>query len=227
MVPNGYFVSRLHIYIPVKVGVTERGRSSKFISVPLARMVTSPPVPNLLRRLKMCFYFRGIEQRRWLGNERWISHPKCLPEREMYEYSSAHFWHIGNMKSALNIWMSSIHLGAFPLFKKFPYNILGRLFIKNLKAFLKCNQLSILLQICTYIITYIKKKIFQRPYHCCFLSIWFMILHPKSNSVNLVKVVSMILLLFCTLCFSDGLFLPVFVCSSHLSVSKLLVSYLG
>ena len=158
MVPNGYFVSRLHIYIPVKVGVTERGRSSKFISVPLARMITSPPVPNLLRRLKMCFYFRGIEQRRWLGNERWISHPKCLPEREMYEYSSAHFWHIGNIKSALNIWMSSIHLGAFPLFKKFPYNILGRLFIKNLKAFLKCNQLSILLQICTYIITYIKKK---------------------------------------------------------------------
>lgn len=158
MVPNGYFVSSLHIYIPVKVRVTERGRSSKFISVPLARMVTSPPVPNLLR-LKMCFYFRGIEQRRWLGNERWISHPKCLPEREMYEYSSAHFWHIGNIKSALNIWMSSIHLGAFPLFKKFPYNILGRLFIKNLKAFLKCNQLSILLQICTYIITYIKKSI--------------------------------------------------------------------
>ena len=149
MAPNGYFVSTLHIYIPAKGGVRERGRSSKIFSVPLARMVTFPPVPNLLRRLKMCLYFRDIEQRRWLGNEWWISHPKCLPEKEMYEYSSAHFWHIGNIKSALNTRMRSIHLGAFPLFKKFSYNILGRLFIKNLKSFQKCNQLSMLLQICT------------------------------------------------------------------------------
>lgn len=105
--------------------------------------------------------------------------------------------------------MSSVQFGAFFLFNKFPYKSLGRIFIKNLRSFQKCTQLSMPLQICTYKITHVKKIPKILYCHCsCFLSIWFIfvILHPKANSVNLVKVMTMTLLLFCALCFSDGLF---------------------
>ena len=126
--------------------------------------------------------------------------------------------------------MSSVQFGAFFLFNKFPYKSLGRIFIQNLRSFQKCTQLSMPLQICTYKITHVEKIPKILHCHCsCFLSVWFifMILHPKANSVNLVKVMTMTLLLFCALCFSDGLFPSVFVCSSYLSISKFSVSHLG